>query len=163
MSKSVTRRQLLAATAPAVAAVPLAKLALDSTAQAAPPHVHTPGMAMDMPSHAAMVGAEAPAPGGPKALDALLDPPPALPHKPGRVREYTLAAVDRELEVAQGVFYDAWTYNGTAPGPVIRATEDDLLRVNFRNGGSHPHTIHFHGIHPAKMDGVFEIVAPGDS
>ena len=47
------------------------------------------------------------------------------------------------------------------PGPVIRATEDDLLRVKFVNGGSHPHTIHFHGIHPANMDGVFEIVEPG--
>jgi FtsP/CotA-like multicopper oxidase with cupredoxin domain len=31
------------------------------------------------------------------------------------------------------------------------------------NAGSHPHTIHFHGIHPADMDGVFEIVEPGGS
>ena len=97
----------------------------------------------------------------PRRLDALLVPPPALPHKPGRVREYTLTAVDRRIEVAQGVFFEAWTYNGTVPGPVIRATEDDLLRVNFVNGGSHPHTIHFHGIHPANMDGVFEVVQPG--
>ena len=66
------------------------------------------------------------------------------------MREYALAAVDREIEVAQGVIFPAWTYNGTVPGPVIRATEDDLLRVNFANGGSHPHTIHFHGIHPAE-------------
>ena len=44
---------------------------------------------------------------------------------------------------------------------MIRATEDDLLRVQFRNEGAHPHTIHFHGIHPANMDGVFEIVPPG--
>ena len=36
-----------------------------------------------------------------------------------------------------------------------------MLRVKFTNAGSHPHTIHFHGIHPAKMDGVFEIVDPG--
>ncbi len=46
---------------------------------------------------------------------------------------------------------------------MIRATEDDLLEVRFTNGGSHPHTIHFHGIHPADMDGVFEIVDPGRS
>ena len=96
----------------------------------------------------------------PADLDALLIPPAALPHKPGRVREYTLTAVDRRIEVAQGVFFEAWTYNGTVPGPIIRATEDDLLRVNFVNGGSHPHTIHFHGIHPANMDGVFEVVHP---
>jgi FtsP/CotA-like multicopper oxidase with cupredoxin domain len=110
-----------------------------------------------------MIGAEAPAPGGPHDQDALLIPPPALPHKPGRVREYDIVAVDRRIEVAQGVFFDAWTYNGTVPGPIIRATEDDLLRVNFTNGGSHPHTIHFHGIHPGGMDGVFEIVQPGAS
>jgi manganese oxidase len=113
--------------------------------------------------HAAMIGADVPAPGGPKDLDALLAPPPALPYKPGRVREYSLVAVDREIEIAKGVTFPAWTYNGTVPGPVIRATEGDLLRVGFANGGSHPHTIHFHGIHPAGMDGVFEVVPPGES
>ena len=110
-----------------------------------------------------MIGDMVPAPGGPHALDALTYPPKALPHKPGRVREYTLAAIDREIEVAKGITFSAWTYGGTAPGPVVRATEDDLLRVKFVNGGSHPHTIHFHGIHPAGMDGVFEVVEPGRS
>ena len=86
---------------------------------------------------------------------------PRCPIEPGRVREYTLTATDTELEVAPGVFFPAWVYNGTAPGPVIRATEGDRLRVNFFNGGSHPHTIHFHGIHPTKMDGVFQVVDPG--
>ena len=90
-------------------------------------------------------------------------PPPPLPPQPGRVREYRLVAQDREIEVAQGVTYAAWTYNGTVPGPVLRATEGDIFRVEFRNQGSHPHTIHFHGIHPANMDGVFEIVPPGRS
>jgi FtsP/CotA-like multicopper oxidase with cupredoxin domain len=77
------------------------------------------------------------------------------------VREYHLTATDVDLEVAPGVFFPAWVYNGTAPGPVIRATEGDLLQVRFVNAGSHPHTIHFHGIHPTNMDGVFEIVEPG--
>jgi FtsP/CotA-like multicopper oxidase with cupredoxin domain len=111
--------------------------------------------------HAAMIGATAPAVGGQHDLDALLYPPPPSAHRPGRVREYVLTAIDTEIEVAPGVFYAAWTYNGTVPGPVIRATEDDLLRVRFVNAGSHPHTIHFHGIHPSNMDGVFEIVDPG--
>jgi FtsP/CotA-like multicopper oxidase with cupredoxin domain len=155
----VTRRQLLVAAGPVLAAVPVAKLALDE-AGATPPPRHAAG-AHGMPSHAAMVGAEVPAPDRPTSLDELLHPPPPLRHKPGRAREYTLSAYDREIEVAKGVSFSAWTYNGTVPGPVIRATEDDLLRVSFANGGSHPHTIHFHGIHPANMDGVFEIVEPG--
>jgi FtsP/CotA-like multicopper oxidase with cupredoxin domain len=79
------------------------------------------------------------------------------------VREYELTAVETEIEVARGVNYSAWTYNGTVPGPVIRATQDDTLRVRFANKTAHPHTIHFHGIHPASMDGVFELVDPGGS
>jgi FtsP/CotA-like multicopper oxidase with cupredoxin domain len=157
----VTRRQLLVAAAPVLAAAPLAKLALGEAAVAsAAGHA---GMAMGPMGHAAMIGAAVPAPGGPNELDALLYPPKVLAHKPGRLREYTLVASDRQIEVAKGVFFSGWTYNGTAPGPVIRATEDDLLRVTLVNAGSHPHTIHFHGIHPANMDGVFEIVEPGGS
>ncbi|MSO58510.1 MAG: copper oxidase [Thermoleophilia bacterium] len=108
-----------------------------------------------------MIGEAVPAVGGPHDLDALLLPPAPTAYEPGRVAAYTLVAKDLDLEVAPGVFFPAWTYNGTAPGPVIRATEGDLLRVRFVNQGSHPHTIHFHGIHPANMDGVFEIVSPG--
>ena len=78
-------------------------------------------------------------------------------------REYFITAIDREIEVAPGVYFAAWTYNGTVPGPTIRCTEGDRLKVNFTNAGSHPHTIHFHGIHAAGMDGVFESVAPGES
>jgi FtsP/CotA-like multicopper oxidase with cupredoxin domain len=73
----------------------------------------------------------------------------------GRVlREWTLVATDREIEVAPGVHYPAWTYNGRVPGPTLRCREGDRLRVRFVNGSEHPHTIHFHGLHPAEMDGV---------
>jgi FtsP/CotA-like multicopper oxidase with cupredoxin domain len=79
------------------------------------------------------------------------------------LREYELIAADREIEVAPGVFYPAWTYNGTVPGPTLRCTEGDRVRVRFRNEGSHAHSVHFHGIHPATMDGAFEPVQPGQS
>lgn len=73
----------------------------------------------------------------------------------GRVlREWTLVAGDQEIEVAPGVKYPAWTYNGRVPGPTLRCREGELLRVRFVNGSEHPHTIHFHGLHPAEMDGV---------
>ncbi|MQA91273.1 MAG: multicopper oxidase domain-containing protein [Gemmatimonas sp.] len=77
------------------------------------------------------------------------------------MREYDLLAMEKEIEVAPGVFFPAWTYNGQVPGPTIRCTEGDRVRVNFVNAGSHGHTIHFHGIHAANMDGAFEVVAPG--
>src|SRR5262245_49552585 len=167
MAKSgLTRRQVLAGAAPLLVGGPLAKFALaDGADGSGGGHAAMGHGAMDQEpmTHAAMIGSEVPAPGGPTALEALLYPPAPLPHRPGRVREYALSAVDREIEVLAGVTFSAWTYNGTVPGPVIRATEDDLLRITFTNAGSHPHTIHFHGIHPTDMDGVFEIVAPGDS
>jgi manganese oxidase len=165
MPKSrVTRRALLAGAAPLVAAGPLAKLALAERSGDARLATHLGHQHVHATlGHAAMIGAEVPAPGRAHDLDTLTYPPPALPHQAGRVREYELLAVDREIEVAQGVTFPAWTYNGSVPGPVIRATEDDILRVRFTNGGSHPHTIHFHGIHPANMDGVFEVVGPGET
>ena len=81
------------------------------------------------------------------------------------LREYQLVAIDREIEIAPGVFFPAWTYNGQVPGPTIRATEGDRVRVTFLNQGSHPHTIHFHGWHPPAMDGSLPSheVKPGDT
>ncbi len=70
------------------------------------------------------------------------------------LREWTLVASEHEIEIAPGVKFTAWSYNGRIPGPTLRATEGDRLRITFINGGRHPHTIHFHGIHPATMDGV---------
>jgi FtsP/CotA-like multicopper oxidase with cupredoxin domain len=160
MPKSrLSRRKLLAGAAPLVAAPAITKLAFGGEAKAAE-HTGHEGHGF---SHAAMIGDAAPAVGGPNDLDALLYPPPAEPRLAGRVRTYVLVAHDKDVEIAPGITFPAWTYNGTVPGPVIRATEGDILRVRLVNAGTHPHTIHFHGIHPANMDGVFEIVAPGDA
>ena len=157
-----TRKGLLAGAAAGAATAPFVKVAWPTDAEADPSATHLGHDHSHATSgHAAMVGPDVPAPGGPSELDDLLLPPAARPHKRGQVREYELVALDRTIEVAQGVEFNAWTYNGTVPGPIIRAAEGDLLRVKFTNGGSHPHTIHFHGIHPADMDGVFEIVEPG--
>lgn len=79
------------------------------------------------------------------------------------LREYEIFAVDREIEIAPGVFFPAWTFNGQVPGPTLRATEGDRVRVRFVNQGSHPHTMHFHGWHPPEMDGSLpdQQVMPG--
>jgi len=53
------------------------------------------------------------------------------------LREFTIIAEDDKImEVAPGVFFNVWTFNGTVPGPTIRATEGDLVRINFINDGS---------------------------
>ncbi len=77
------------------------------------------------------------------------------------VRTFQIFAQEKEIEVAPGVKFAAWTYNGRVPGPTLRAREGELLRITFTNATSHPHTMHFHGIHPARMDGVPQ-VPPGN-
>ncbi len=83
------------------------------------------------------------------------------------LREWEVIAQDKEIEVAPGVTYPAWTYNGRVPGPTLRCTEGELLRVKFVNASAHPHTMHFHGFHTAEMDGVPGIgpglIQPGKS
>ena len=70
------------------------------------------------------------------------------------LREWDVVAQEKEIEIAPGVRYPAWTYNGRVPGPTFRATQGDRLRIHFHNATRHPHTIHFHGIHPSNMDGI---------
>lgn len=77
------------------------------------------------------------------------------------LREYRVIASVKTVEVLPGVKYDAWTYNGRVPGPTFRCVEGDRIRIHFSNGTLHPHTMHFHGIHPGSMDGVFEPVQTG--
>ncbi len=78
------------------------------------------------------------------------------------LREYEVVAEDKTIEVAGGVTFNAWLLNGFVPGPTLRATEGDLMRVKFINQGAHPHSLHFHGIHPANMDGM-EAIPKGGS
>jgi manganese oxidase len=78
------------------------------------------------------------------------------------LREWELVATQKEIEVAPGVKFAAWVYNDRLPGPTLRAREGERLRVIFRNGDRHPHTIHFHGLHPATMDGVAGTGGPGE-
>ncbi|MCC6166922.1 MAG: multicopper oxidase domain-containing protein [Caldilineaceae bacterium] len=77
------------------------------------------------------------------------------------LREYDIVAFDREIEIAPGLYFPAWTYNGRVPGPTLRCTEGDHIRIHFINAGTHPHTLHFHGFHTAENDGIPN-VGPGE-
>ena len=50
-----------------------------------------------------------------------------------KTREYTLIAENTTLEIAPWVRVDAWTYNGTIPGPTLTATEGDRVIIHFIN------------------------------
>ena len=67
--------------------------------------------------------------------------------------------------VLPGIGTQALTYNGSIPGPLIRAHVGDRVIVHFTNGLSEPTTVHWHGIRVlAAMDGTpatQEPVMPG--
>lgn len=73
----------------------------------------------------------------------------------GRVREYKLEAKESRWELVSGASAEAYTFNGTVPGPMIRAMEGDTIRVILKNSLPEETSIHWHGLHiPNKMDGV---------
>lgn len=58
-------------------------------------------------------------------------------------------------DYGNGVVLESWAYNGQLPGPEIRVTEGDLVRVRFTNRLPEATTVHWHGIDvPFSMDGV---------
>lgn len=70
------------------------------------------------------------------------------------VREFRIVAGTSTLQLNSAVSFVSWNFNGRVPGPTLRATEGDRIRVMFLNNGGHAHTMHFHGIHPAESDGI---------
>jgi FtsP/CotA-like multicopper oxidase with cupredoxin domain len=82
--------------------------------------------------------------------------------------EVDLTARIATVELNPGLMVDAWTYNGSIPGPLIRAKIGDRLIVHFRNELPQPTTVHWHGMRvPIGMDGVpgisQEQVDPGEA
>ena len=95
------------------------------------------------------------------ALDAVTVPPP-FDGREAVTREFHLPVTERSMTVADGVSVEVWSYAGTVPGPVIRATAGDTLRLHLDNRTERPHNVHLHGRHDPAMDG-WEPIPPGES
>ena len=116
-----------------------------------------------IPGHAATTGQAVrpdflatPAPGF-TARDARLAPAPST-----RVHRVTLVAREVEKEVAVGVRQRLWTFNGTAPGPVLRGHVGDRFEVTLRNDARLGHSVDFHAGALAP-DQPMRTIAPGES
>jgi zinc transporter ZupT/lipoprotein-anchoring transpeptidase ErfK/SrfK len=81
---------------------------------------------------------------------------PSLPPvTAGKLKTFHLIAEVKPWTVAPGIVVQAWTYNGTVPGPTIHVRAGDRVRVILTNHLSEPTTIHWHGLEVAPdMDGV---------
>jgi len=88
--------------------------------------------------------------------DALHTPPPWRP-RTAEVREFDLSVIETTLEVADGQTVIASAYGGTVPGPLVRATVGDRLKVTVGNHTRFAHSVHFHGAHDVSQDGLGHI------
>ncbi len=88
-------------------------------------------------------------PGAPMSTPAAgstFGPPTPLTSTPGqRVTTARLVAQETTLDLG-GPTVATWAYGDTAPGPLIRATAGDLVRVTINNQLPADTTIHWHGI-----------------
>jgi FtsP/CotA-like multicopper oxidase with cupredoxin domain len=161
LRERLSRRGLLSGGAVAAGGALLGALGSKRSATAQGPHVHTPlgETKPGLHGHGNMitVGDVDAAKNGFDPTKLLTDWDTGTVSKlaDGRtLRAWEIVGEDKEIEVAPGVTFAAWTYNGRVPGPTLRATEGERLRIVFKNQGSHVHTMHFHGIHSARMDGI---------
>jgi nitrite reductase (NO-forming) len=93
-----------------------------------------------------------------KPYDATL--PPALE---GDVVKVQMTLKDMTVEVAPGVKYNTWAFDGHgAPGPIVHVREGQTVEMTLTNGGAIPHSIDFHAARIAP-NVAFRDVAPGES
>lgn len=73
------------------------------------------------------------------------------------IREFKIVVGHTSAQLNDHKYIVSWNYNNRVPGPTLRAVEGDRIRVIFQNQEGSSHSIHFHGIHPAEMDGMNSI------
>lgn len=82
------------------------------------------------------------------------------PLQAGNVVHVDLVLLDRDVEIAPGMMYKAWTFNGTVPGPVIHAKVGDTIDVTLTNKAMMGHSIDFHAaLAPPNI--AYQTVQPG--
>lgn len=86
---------------------------------------------------------------------------PAGPAGGGDLVAIELVASPSTIELIDGTTTEVWSYNGSVPGPPIRISLGDTLRVTVRNELEAATTIHWHGVRvPNDMDGVPDVNQP---
>ena len=74
---------------------------------------------------------------------------------------FNLTASEVKWQVNEGNIADAVAYNGMVPGPMIRVTEGDNVRINVTNKLKESHAVHWHGLKIVNaMDGVPFLTQP---
>jgi manganese oxidase len=97
----------------------------------------------------------------PAKTDGLGNQPLEPTKVKGNEKWFDVTAEITKWEVEPGKFVDAWTYNGTVPGPSISADVGDKVHITLHNKLPVASDIHLHGINVEnKYDGVAPLTQP---
>ena len=95
---------------------------------------------------------------------------PVSAHATEWTKEFDLTAMPGRAALVGPPYSDTavWSYNGSVPGPTVRARQGDRIRIAVGNELAEETTIHWHGIRvPNGMDGVPHLtqmpIGPGES
>ena len=150
-SAHTSARQASAAAAQARAASHSGMAGMPGMGESAAAGTETPSFAGAAPANADALAAAH------KAYPAELPATTA-----GPVLAVTLGITHQTLQIAPGVKYAAWTFDGKAPGPVIHARVGQTVRVTLTNNAPMPHSVDFHAARIAP-NVAFRDVDPGQS
>lgn len=75
--------------------------------------------------------------------------PVAHAKEANNVKKFTFTASRKVVNIGMGLTYNAWTYDGQVPGPLIRVQQGDEVQITLIN-----HTNNAHGLdtHAAQID-----------
>ncbi|GAB3802790.1 multicopper oxidase domain-containing protein [Virgibacillus kimchii] len=90
-----------------------------------------------------------------------------IPVKQERIGEnevnIEMTAQITDIEIAPGIDYKTWNFNGEVPGPVLVVQEGDWINFTLHNmDPAIPHSMDFHAVHTDPMTG-FADVEPNES
>jgi nitrite reductase (NO-forming) len=89
---------------------------------------------------------------------------PAPLDRPAKNVVVSLETVEKRVEIAPGVEYDIWTFNGSVPGPFIRVRQWDTVEIRLKNSldSTMPHSIDLHAVTGPGGGATLTGVAPGE-
>ncbi len=112
-------------------------------------------------------GASARRPAAAEPIAATLAKPPAAAPAVNRKEAATvrvqMETTEEEGQLADGVRYKFWTFNGTVPGPMVRVRQGDSVEVTLKNASTSrfPHSIDLHAVTGPGGGAVATQTGPG--
>jgi nitrite reductase (NO-forming) len=93
------------------------------------------------------------------------DVPPATNRSEPEFVKIEIQAKEVISEVSDGIFFNYWTYDGSAPGPMLRVREGDTVELSLANDETslHPHNIDLHAVTGPGGGAAVTMVQPGET